>query len=716
MRLSLGYQVLIAVILGILCGLFFGPMAAIFTPIASIFVMLLQMITMPYIVLSIIHGLATLNPAAAKHLCKKSLPFWVLLWAAMFLIVFLISALIPHPLSTGISFQEPSPALKTDIAKNILTLLVPENPIGDLVNNILPAVAVFGIVVGIAFIFIEKKEPLIDVIERSNEIIEKIFSWLVRIAPIGVFAHVAVIAGTLDGSDLHRYALYLAVFAIISIFVIFWLLPSILSSCTPLTFRESIQAINDVCLITFFTGITMIAIPLIHSYLRQMVPKHNLHFTSEKEILVPFSYSFGQIGNSLFLFFIAFVSFYFRHPFSGSEYALLSLLAIPLSIGASSLSLNSASFLFKEMNFYENAQEVFSATAPVTINFQASLSMAGALTLILLALFAHHRSLQIKWKPLFFKVIGSLILLTGIVFSVRSSIHLEDNYSNFYMNRKISEALTHPVQPQIYLPGDTLPSAPATTEDALERVLRTGILRVGYDTQSSIPYVYYNSLNELVGFDIAMAYQLARDLNCSLELVPLDYDHLGEELNEGRYDIAMSAILMTESRIQQMSFSNAYSDQNFSLIVPVRNKDKFSTLAEINSQKGLVIGGSGGYKRPLVHFPNAIKTEGHYWESDLEEGRADAWSSAHIISIVWCLNHPRFVVYEYGGQLGKCYFAYPVQLNSLKFLDFINNWIQLKQQDKFYEQQYNYWIMGKSPMIVKKERWSIIHNLLHWID
>ena len=47
--------------------------------------------------------------------------------------------------------------------------------------------------------------------------------------------------------------------------------------------------------------------------------------------------------------------------------------------------------------------------------------------------------------------------------------------------------------------------------------------------------------------------------------------------------------------------------------------------------------------------------------------------------------------------------------------DFINTWIELKQKDRTVENLFEHWIMAgvakdKSP------RWSIIRDVLHWID
>ena len=70
-NLSIGTQVLIAVLLGIFVGLFFGPLTTGLDPIGSAYTMLLQMTVLPYITFSLIHGLGSMTPDIGK---KYSVP------------------------------------------------------------------------------------------------------------------------------------------------------------------------------------------------------------------------------------------------------------------------------------------------------------------------------------------------------------------------------------------------------------------------------------------------------------------------------------------------------------------------------------------------------------------------------------------------------------------------------------------------------------------
>ena len=209
---------------------------------------------------------------------------------------------------------------------------------------------------------------------------------------------------------------------------------------------------------------------------------------------------------------------------------------------------------------------LFTQSMPITISFQILISTASILTFVLLTLFANYGLMKVKWKNLLFQLIGILGLIAAGAIWTAPHLHLKDYYRTIYLDRKISDAIDKPITPQIYFPGEPLPQPPTSkTESVLDRILRSEVVRVGYSNQV-IPYAYLNRYKELVGFDIAMAYQLAADLNCRLEFIPADPDHLGDQLDDGIYDIVMSAVIMSEDRIMRMSFTNTYHDQNYVLV------------------------------------------------------------------------------------------------------------------------------------------------------
>ena len=58
-------------------------------------------------------------------------------------------------------------------------------------------------------------------------------------------------------------------------------------------------------------------------------------------------------------------------------------------------------------------------------------------------------------------------------------------------------------------------------ESLLHRIRRRGVIRIGYN-EDKLPFAYFNNRGNLVGLDINMAHQLARDLGVSIEFVRFD--------------------------------------------------------------------------------------------------------------------------------------------------------------------------------------------------
>jgi Na+/H+-dicarboxylate symporter/ABC-type amino acid transport substrate-binding protein len=717
-RFTIGYQVLLAVVLGILVGLFFGPYCSILKPVGDIFIMLLQMVVLPYICFSLIHGLGSMTPEIGKRLFRSGWPFLAALWGLTFVLIFLLGHLIPKPLVAFIG--NATPGKNADLSKNFLSFLVPENPFYDLVNNVVPAVAIFGLIVGAALMHLGKKEPLLGLLEEVNLTIEKILKWLAILSPIGAFAHIAVAVGTVRFEDLYKLEFYVISFIVVSLFVTFWLLPVLLSSLTPLTYREVLKGFKTVCLLPFVTGLPTIALPFINYYMKKLGATHEPKepdFHSTSQTVMPIAYSFGQIGNCMILFFILFISFYYRHPFVGSEKALLSILTVPMSIGSSATSINAVSFLINQLSFPSESIELFTETAAITLNFQVLMSVASILTLIILTLYAYYGLLQIKWKQLFVRMGSSLALFTVLVLSAKQLIHLGDNYENLYMNLTLHDVISNPVSARLIPEGEGGTPRPSTQSESepLESILRTGVLKVGYEIYN-IPYCYQNDQNQLVGYDIAFAYQLARDLDCSLEFVPIHLEKMGEELSAGRYDLVMAATIMDEERIVAMDFTHPYTEQDNVLVVPLKQRSGFVNLDQLINQPGVKIGAVGGYKYVLQrHFPNAIAVTPTHIDPQLTHGQVDAWVWSHIPAFIWCLSHPGFVVMDYHGLIGKRYFSYPVRSGATDFTSFLNNWLALKDQSGFKHDMYQYWIEGETP---KKDRprWSILRDVLHWVQ
>jgi proton glutamate symport protein len=719
---GLAAKALIAIILGIIAGIVFGPLCSVVKPVGDIFVMLLQMVVLPYISLSLIHGLGSLTPEIAKNLLKRGGGALLTLWGLVFVLLSLLSFVIPKARFLIIE-EDPS---QQSFASHFLSYLIPENPFYDLVNNIVPAVALFGLIIGVAVMHLKQKEPLLSVIERGSKALENIFLWLAHVAPIGIFAHIAYATGTVNFADLAKLEFYVIAYILACLFITFVILPILINNLTNLKFKEILRYFRRATFFAFATGVSSIAFPFIFGVVKKLAEKNNLEqekYHSTSQTIIPLGYSFAQVGNCFILFFIFFLSFYFRHPFTLTEKSLIYFFTIPLSFGATPAPVSGISFLVNALKFPKQAMDLFNETFAITIHFEVLLSVASVLTFIIIALFSYYGLLQIRWKRLFTQLALALICFAGAVFLVKSTVKLTDQYEHLYTRLTLKDVIQDPVKVEIITdPEDwtafkrenPIPEVPEYPYQAqiLADFLKRGVVRVGYDVKN-IPYCYLNENGEVVGYDTAYAYQLARDLDCRLQLVPVDISELSTQLNLRYYDIAMCAIIMNESRLREVEFSTTYADQVNVLVVPIAKKNQFLDLGKVRNTP-LLITADGAYKEIIPrHFPKATLVPFAGFDK-FEAGNADALLWSKLDAVIWCLDHPEYVVIDYGDRIGRRYFAYPIKNGALPFLQFLNSWLYLKQEQGFQDQMTKYWIDGITPKS-QQPRWSVIRDVLHWV-
>jgi hypothetical protein len=148
-------------------------------------------------------------------------------------------------------------------------------------------------------------------------------------------------------------------------------------------------------------------------------------------------------------------------------------------------------------------------------------------------------------------------------------------------------------------------------------------------------------------------------------------------------------------------------------------KKKFSSLDEIQSNPNLRIAVlKGSSYESVAHelFPDQkiIYLDSY---SAFNPTIADGilWEEQQAIS--WSLGKQNIRVIFPSPSIGVDSVAYALNAASPKFLNYLNQWLALKNSENFSTKQYDLWIDGKTEIAAPFEaRWSIIRNVLHWID
>ncbi|MBU5352119.1 ABC transporter substrate-binding protein/permease [Paenibacillus barcinonensis] len=110
------------------------------------------------------------------------------------------------------------------------------------------------------------------------------------------------------------------------------------------------------------------------------------------------------------------------------------------------------------------------------------------------------------------------------------------------------------------------------------------------------PYEFHKVINgkdEIVGFDIAIAKEIAKDLGAELVIEDMGFDGLLPALQSGRVDLVISGMTPTDERKKSIDFSEPYYKSKQVIMVRNVDKDKYPDMkalenAKIGVQKGSI--------------------------------------------------------------------------------------------------------------------------------
>lgn len=605
------------------------------------------------------------------------------------------------------------------LQQNFLKYLVPQNPIYDLAHNIVPAIAIFGIISGLALMHLKQKEPLISMFESINTMLEKILKGITLASPLGVLAIIANISGNIYWSDIKDFGFYIIPLIIIVIIFTFWILPAILTSFTPLSYREVITEFRTTCLLAFLIGSPSIAIPFLNQCVKRYSEKFRIkdkELHSISQMIVPVSYTFTQIGNLLILFFMMYLSYYFDTNLSWINQTLVSALTIPMSFGGPEMMVDSISFLSKQLALPAISRELYDRAAILTQNFQVLLNSASMVTFVILLLLAYYKRLQFQLSKFFTHFFIYFFFLFFMAFGLKFYIYYHFPKKNPYSTMSVfdSNPEAKNYKPaKIYKIGEAFPENTFKKQWTENRISDTKTFYVGY--QSNIPpFCYFNDKGELSGFSIALAYQLANDMDVNLVFIPCFFDHLPSYLYNSIIDTTTMPVLLPTAISKTMGFTHPWMKAPFALIVLRERKNEFVNYSKIKTKKDLKIGTIGYFIEPLESlFPQATSINLNSMDEldpQMTVGDVDGFFCEKEAAIGYCREHPGFITIDYPEISERAFLGFPVKAREQGFLNYLNRWMLVNKQIKFIDNQYNYWILRK-PKTERPPRWSVFRNV-----
>ncbi|MEH6527591.1 MAG: cation:dicarboxylase symporter family transporter [Sneathiella sp.] len=688
--------VLCGAMLGIVTGIMFGEQASVLKPVGSTYVKLMQIVVFPYIICSLLHALGSLAPTTALRLFRCSWFIYLSLWAVTLLTIFILSLAIT---------QAPTPSyLNATIVQNkdaLLDLLIPVNPFFDLVNNNIPAIVIFSIIYGIAIQRIEKKETFLDVLNLIKKASITIWEWVVTLAPFAVFALFADSFGTLNLETLTSLSTYLLTVLAGTLILAFWVLPAIISAMCPAKTQDILSDLRSAFVIAVVTSLSVAALPFIQKAAEKLADQVKIEDENRSEIIsttLAVSYPLAQLGNFFIWLFVLFAAFYYRAPISLDDQFVLPFVTVLSSFGSPSTSIDAVSFLADWLTFPTEASALYVEMMTITRYGQVLASVMGFTFITFLVTLRYYGKLKFNIKQGAVALFVSVSILALVTYGIRA---FENRYDSLkrptYLTFELSKAVTNGIRASIEEPSGSESKDEKPYSKTLDRIQKSGEIRVGFNSDI-IPFSYRNSQNKLVGFDIAYAYQLARDLGVKLTFVPFSWGNLEGDLKRHRFDIAASGIYVTNNRLRNLDFSQPYYQSAVALIVKAENAEEFLDRAEIEKRGKLII---GIFDDPVLKemavrlFPKAtIKVLPNYSElPNHPEIDAAIWTLEQARA--WSAQNDDYTAVLPRDLGGKIPIAYLLPPDSGEFRNYLDYWLRLQSLSDFGKRMHHKWIEGK---------------------
>ncbi|MDG1802879.1 MAG: transporter substrate-binding domain-containing protein [Paracoccaceae bacterium] len=235
----------------------------------------------------------------------------------------------------------------------------------------------------------------------------------------------------------------------------------------------------------------------------------------------------------------------------------------------------------------------------------------------------------------------------------------------------------------------------ANAQSSLNEILSSGVLKVGTTGDWNPMTMRDVATNTYEGYDIDVMTALAADLGVEVEFVPTDWKTLVSGVTSGQYHITGSASV-SPSRAKAAGYSNSY----FSLVtVPLMlksNMDNFDSWESLNMEGVSVAATLGTTQETQVKqfFPNAEHRIVEAPARDFQEvlsGRADASITSNVEANKLVAQYDQLMIVPVEAGRAPTPVAMLLPQADQVWINYINTWITLKQEQGFFEELGDKW-------------------------
>jgi cyclohexadienyl dehydratase len=244
-----------------------------------------------------------------------------------------------------------------------------------------------------------------------------------------------------------------------------------------------------------------------------------------------------------------------------------------------------------------------------------------------------------------------------------------------------------------------LTTAAEAQTSRLQRVLESGVLRVG-TTGDFNPMSFKDpATNTYRGYDVDAVEKLAADMGVEIEWVPTDWKTLVAGIVADRYDITTSASLSVD-RAKVAGFSDPYVQFSTVPVTLAVNADKFQGWSDLD-QEGVTVAvtlGTVFEQQARQYFSKAsiltVEAPAREWQEVLS-GRATASITSNVDAAQLTTNFPDLKAVPVDAPRSRRPGAFLLPQEDQVWINFVNHWVSLHHANGFFDELMAKWNIAR---------------------
>jgi Na+/H+-dicarboxylate symporter len=255
-----------------------------------------------------------------------------------------------------------------------LMSIVPRNPVASLAEGNILAVIFFALLLGVAGLVVgEKAKPVADLVDAASEIMLKITGWVMEVAPFGVFALIAWVAGTqgvMALLDVVRLAIAVFLGCILHVVIVYGGIMKFLLKLSPMNF---FRGARDVMLVGFSTSSSSATMPVTLSVAERNLGIRPVVATT----VIPLGATINMDGTALYVGIVSlFAAQAFGIPLAFADYLIVIGATTLVSVGTAAVPGASVFLMAAVMGAIGMTPEQIAVVVGFIIPFDRPLDMA----------------------------------------------------------------------------------------------------------------------------------------------------------------------------------------------------------------------------------------------------------------------------------------------------------------------------------------------------